>query len=104
MQVRLYQSFIVFLCSVFTVYLHAQAPAATGPASVTLFQNVRVLSRTGQLTPPTNVLVRGNVIESISTSPIPTDRSATAKIIEGGGRTLVPGLIDAHAHILMQSI
>jgi imidazolonepropionase-like amidohydrolase len=78
--------------------------AQPSAAPVTLFQNVRVLGRTGRLSAPSNVLVRGSVIERISTSPITTDPDATTKVIEGGGRTLMPGLIDAHAHILMQSI
>ena len=104
MQVRLYRFLTVLLCGIFPVSLYAQAPAAAGSAQLTLFQNVRVLSRTGELTPPRNVLIRGNLIERISTSPIPPDRSAMTKIIEGGGRTLMPGLIDAHAHILMESI
>ena len=104
MQIRFYRLFVVFLYGILTVHLYAQAPAATGPTEMTLFQNVRVLNRRGQLTAPTNVLVRGNVIERISTSPIPTDRMATTKIIEGGGRTLMPGMIDAHTHIMMQEI
>jgi imidazolonepropionase-like amidohydrolase len=93
--------FCVFLSGDFIVYLQAQSPAA---APVTLFRNVRVLSKEGQLSSPSNVLVRGNVIERISISPIPTDRSANTKVIEGNGRTLMPGLIDAHTHIVMQSI
>jgi hypothetical protein len=76
-RIRFYRPFVVFLYGILTVYLHAQAPAATGPTQVTLFQNVRVLSKTGQLTSPANVLVRGNVIERISTSSIPADPSAT---------------------------
>jgi imidazolonepropionase-like amidohydrolase len=68
---------------------------------VTLFQNVRVLDKTGKLTAPENVLIRGNVIERISASPIPVDRSMNTKIIEGGGRTLMPGLIDAHWHAFL---
>jgi imidazolonepropionase-like amidohydrolase len=47
------------------------------------------------------VLVRGNLIERISPTPIPVDRSATTTIIEGGGRTLMPGLIDAHWHAML---
>src|SRR6202044_775023 len=93
--------FFVLFNADFIVHLHAQTPTAT---PVTLFRNVRVLSKEGMLSSPANVLVRGNVIERISTSPIPTDPGATTKVIEGGGRTLMPGLIDAHAHILMQSI
>ena len=53
------------------------------------------------LSGPRNVLVRGNKIERISTSPIPTDRSATTTLIDGGGRTLMPGLIDMHWHTML---
>lgn len=69
---------------------------------VTLFENVRVFDgRNPQLSAPTNVLVRGNVIAKISSDPIPVDRGATTAIIRGEGRTLMPGLIDAHWHAMM---
>ncbi|MEX2264261.1 MAG: amidohydrolase family protein [Bryobacteraceae bacterium] len=45
--------------------------------------------------------MRGNTIERISTNPIPTDRSGTTVLIDGGGRTLMPGLIDMHWHTMM---
>lgn len=45
--------------------------------------------------------MRGNQIERISTDPIPTDRSAGTVLIDGGGRTLMPGLIDAHWHMML---
>lgn len=75
-------------------------PAAKG--SVTLFQNVRVFDgKTPALSPPSNVLVRGNLIETISAAPIAVDRRADTRIIDGGGRTLMPGLIDAHWHAML---
>jgi imidazolonepropionase-like amidohydrolase len=70
--------------------------------ATTLFKSVRVFDGKGPtLSEPTNVLVRGNLIETISQAPIPVDRSATTTIIEGGGRTLMPGLIDAHWHAML---
>lgn len=79
----------------------ASPPAPPGGA-VTLFQNVRVFDgKSKTLSGPRNVLVRGNRIERISQGPVPTDRSATTVIIDGGGRTLMPGLIDMHWHMLM---
>ncbi len=80
-----------------------EAQPATPPGGpVTLFQNVRVFDGTsGTLTGPANVLVRGSRIERISTDPIPTDRSATTLLIDGGGRTLMPGLIDMHWHTML---
>ena len=41
--------------------------------------------------PDANVLVEGNLIKSISTDPIASDG---AIVIDGGGRTLMPGLAD----------
>ena len=54
-----------------------------------------------QLSAPSFVLVRGNRIEQISATPIPTDRRADTVLIEGGGRTLMPGLIDMHWHTML---
>ena len=64
----------------------------------TLFRNVRVFDGTrAALSAPTNVFVRGNKIVSIGAS----SQSASATTIEGGGRTLMPGLIDNHVHLFM---
>jgi imidazolonepropionase-like amidohydrolase len=72
---------------------------------VTLFQNIRIFDgKNAELSAPSNVLVRGNKIERISTEPIPTDRRGDTAIIDGGGRTLMPGLIDAHWHVALASI
>ena len=83
----------------------AQSPSPavadnTGP--VTLFSNVRIFDgKSDKLSAPSNVLVRGNVIEKISDKLIPTDRRADTVLIDGGGRTLMPGLIDNHWHTMM---
>jgi imidazolonepropionase-like amidohydrolase len=76
------------------------APSATG--AITLFQDVRIFDgKSGTLSGPRNVLVRGNKIDRIATGPVSTDRSATTLVIDGGGRTLMPGLIDMHWHTMM---
>ena len=81
----------------------AQSQAAQ-PTSV-LFENVRIFDgKRSALSGPSNVLVQGNKIERISTAPIPTDRSADTRIIQGGGRTLMPGLIDAHWHTIYAAV
>ena len=72
------------------------------PPRVTVFSNVRIFDgRSGELSAPSNVLVRGNKIEKISTGPIPTDRRANTTLINGNARTLMPGLIDAHWHAML---
>src|SRR5215831_13320340 len=68
------------------------------PPPVTLFQNVRIFDGTSsRLSGPSYVLVRGNRIERISVTPI-VSSGADAVLIDGAGRTLMPGLIDAHWH------
>jgi imidazolonepropionase-like amidohydrolase len=70
--------------------------------AVTVFENVRIFDGTHpSLSAPSNVLIRGNIIERISIGQIPTDRRADTQIIAGGGRVLMPGLIDVHWHATM---
>ena len=67
-----------------------------------LFENVRIFDGKSELlSASTNVLVRGNTIEKISSDPIPVEGNSAAKVIAGGGRTLMPGLIDAHWHTML---
>ncbi|UGY15363.1 amidohydrolase family protein [Bradyrhizobium septentrionale] len=74
--------------------LPAQAQQDTG----VLFQNVRVFDgKNGALSGPSNVLIRNNKIEKISTAAITAD----AQVIAGDGRVLMPGLIDAHWHAML---
>jgi imidazolonepropionase-like amidohydrolase len=80
--------------------LAQQAPSTDG--GTTLFQNVRIFDgRNATLTAPTNVLVRGNKIETISAQSIAVDRRADTRVIDGGGRTLMPGLSDVHWHAML---
>ena len=69
-------------------------------ASATLFQNVRIFDGRGaSLSAPSNVLIKGNIIERISTEPIAPEPGMT--VIAGNGRTLMPGLIDVHWHAML---
>ncbi len=62
-----------------------------------LFENVRVFDvKSGSLTGLRNVLVEGKEIKSISAS---SEGMEEALIIDGGGKTLMPGLIDVHVHM-----
>jgi imidazolonepropionase-like amidohydrolase len=81
------------------VYAQGAAPVEqTG----TLFENVRIFDgKRDALSVTMNVLVRGNTIEKISEAPIPIEHFASAKVIAGGGRTLMPGLIDMHWHTML---
>ncbi|MGY4405069.1 imidazolonepropionase-like amidohydrolase [Bradyrhizobium sp. USDA 3315] len=78
--------------------LIALLPAQAQQDGGVLFQNVRIFDgRNGALSGPSNVLIRNNKIEKISTAAITAD----AQVIAGDGRVLMPGLIDAHWHALL---
>lgn len=65
--------------------------------STYLFRNAQVLfDGRDTLEPSLNILVRENRIVSVSRDAI---QQADMIVIDVGGRTLMPGLIDAHAHI-----
>ena len=63
-----------------------------------LFGNVRIFDgKTNGLSEPRWVLVVGNKIAKISANPL--DVANGAITIHGGGRTLMPGMIDGHTHL-----
>jgi imidazolonepropionase-like amidohydrolase len=80
----------------------AQAQDAQ-PAAV-MIENVRIFNGTSdRLSAPSNVLVVGNSIKAISNAPIAAPPGTSVTRIQGGGRTLMPGLIDNHVHIFMSA-
>lgn len=88
----------VVLLSGLVVPLGSQTPPAPG----TEFRNVRIFDgKSGKLSGPSSVIVRGNRIERISSTPMAAAPGAETTVIDGGGRTLMPGLIDAHWHTMM---
>lgn len=63
----------------------------------TLFTNVRVLDGTGEQPFDGEVLVEGSHISAVG-RPGVTRRPAEARVVDGRGATLMPGLCDAHTH------
>ncbi len=76
---------------------------AGGPAAAdTLFRDVRVFDGSSSgLSAPTDVLVSGNRIARIAPAQA---APAGGTVIEGRGRTLMPGLIDVHVHMTFSSL
>jgi imidazolonepropionase-like amidohydrolase len=69
-----------------------------------LITNVKIFNGKDNKTVNGHVLITDNVITKISTTPIPTNKSAMTTIIDGKGKFLMPGLIDAHVHTMFESI
>jgi imidazolonepropionase-like amidohydrolase len=79
-----------------TIAISADAVFAQDTAPQTLFTNVHVFDgKAEKRIMNANVLVEGNLIKQVSSQPI---SAKGATVINGGGRTLMPGLIDAHWH------
>jgi imidazolonepropionase-like amidohydrolase len=76
------------------------ASAALAVDSVTVIRAARMIDgRADSVIAPAVIVVRGNKIESVGSA---TDAPQGAKVIDLGDVTLLPGLIDAHTHILLQ--
>lgn len=63
-----------------------------------LLNNVLIFDGTNEKLTPGNVRIEGNRIQKISEQPIEADG---ATVIDGDGKFLMPGLIDAHWHAYM---
>ena len=67
-----------------------------------LFRNVQLLDPTkDRLLGGHEVLVEDEVIREVSGRPL---QAAGATVIDGGGRTLMPGLIDCHVHVYLSEV
>jgi imidazolonepropionase-like amidohydrolase len=64
----------------------------------TLFTNVHIFDGTSEERMAGNVLVEGNMIKQVSGEAI---SAPGATVIDGGGRTLMPGMIENHAHLML---
>ena len=64
-------------------------------AKQTLFINVKVFDGTSDTLKNQDVLVEDNLIKQVGGNIAPPD---DAMVIDGGGRTLMPGMIDSHVH------
>ena len=57
-------------------------------------------SAAGQLRPNSRIVIEGERIVAVTSEPIHVD---DAKVIDAGGRVVLPGLIDAHVHVVAAS-
>lgn len=63
-----------------------------------LIKNVEIFNGKDEATVKGNVLIKNNKIDKVSTAPIPVDPASQVQVLDGSGKFLMPGLIDAHWH------
>jgi len=81
------------------VFAVSAAAQEEKPKPQVLFTNVNIFDgKSDKLAEGMSVLVEGNLIKKVAKGKINADG---AKVIDGGGRTLMPGLIDGHVHFMI---
>src|ERR1700733_8270429 len=78
-------------------HTRAETTGVTSMARI-LFTNVRVFDGTGDPTFAGEVLVEGNRVAAVGRRGKPLERGG-AELVDGGGATIMPGLVESHAHL-----
>jgi imidazolonepropionase-like amidohydrolase len=94
-------SLLLLLCLSLLFTFQGQRTATTAPEAVYLLRPAHVFDgESAQLHDDWAIVVRGQKIEAVG-SPAMIRVPAAAKLIELPGLTLMPGLIEAHSHVLL---
>ena len=68
-----------------------------------ILRNVKIFDGTGSIPSHGTVVVDGERIESVLIGEADFTAAPTDRIIDGGGGTLMPGMVEAHAHLTWPS-
>src|SRR4029450_9816251 len=74
---------------------------ATTSGSETLIKNATVLTITRGVLANTDVLIRAGKIAGVGKN---LNASANARVIDGTGKYVMPGIIDCHSHSMLDTI
>ncbi|MGL6267935.1 MAG: amidohydrolase family protein [Chitinophagaceae bacterium] len=97
-EIRLQSILLALIIMLSTAVIAQNAP------NKILITNVYIFNGKDNKTVKGNILIEGSLIKKISAEPIPADRSGLTKIIDGKGKYVMPGMIDAHSHTMFESI
>ena len=90
---------LAFLMFVWTTHVFSQ----TKPNQV-LIQDVHIFDGKENKLIKGHILIEGNLIKTISTNKIVPASDSKITVVDGQGKYVIPGLIDAHSHLLFESI
>ncbi len=68
-------------------------------SGIFLIRNARIFTGDGKVIENGGVLVRDGKIAAVYEGTAPDPEQLKAEVVEGAGKTLLPGLIDAHIHL-----
>lgn len=89
---------LLFFAGLLVSFMTATAQQAV------LIRNVEIFNGVDEKTLQGNVLVENHLISKVSGDPIDVSAVPDVTIIDGQGLFLMPGLIDAHVHTMMESM
>jgi len=93
---------IPFLIMIFIfVSFLAQAQISKEPTRI-LITDINIFDGKNEKITKANILIEGQLIRQISTSSISITENTL--VINGSGKYVMPGLIDAHVHVMFESI
>jgi imidazolonepropionase-like amidohydrolase len=93
----------LIVTALYTLVFHGVIIAQSSQSNTIIFENVNIFDgRTSKLISNQNVLVQGNRILAISSTEF--ENKAAAMVIKGDGKTLMPGLIDVHVHMIFGAL
>jgi imidazolonepropionase-like amidohydrolase len=90
---------VIFLIIVANSLLNAQEL----PKRI-LINNVHIFNGKDNKLTQGNILIEGKLIKKISAENITIEKGPATDIINGQGKIIIPGLIDNHAHLLLESV
>lgn len=90
---------ISLLYLTFTPALFSQATSQK-----TVIKNVTIFNGKESKLIKGNILIEGNLIKTITKTDLVQQNESEITIIDGEGKYVIPGLIDAHSHLLFESI
>ena len=91
------------LASLFCALALSTAPGAQSPAVMSVVKAGRLLDpRSGKLLSPAAVRIENDRIKEVGApAQVQAHAPADARVLDPGSATLLPGLIDAHSHLLL---
>ena len=94
---------IALLAVIASIAGFAQAAEQPLP-KLTLISNVNIFDGENEkLLKNMHGLVKDNLIETVSNEPLAVIQTDNVTMIDGGGRTLMPGMIEGHGHVMFAS-
>ena len=99
--IKILQIILLLMTIVFSsITLVAEEKQDITPKQI-LITNIKIFDGRSKVLKSGPVLIEGNLIKAIGSK---VENIKNIETIDGGGRTLMPGLIDAHWHTMMSNI